>query len=106
MWRGENGPAAGDPSPSAAPEHSAGCGAPRTICACLPQLLLPSRRNSLHRELQSEISHGGTERTEKSLGRDLRIRSFKFRSAGNSFPSLCFCVSVAIFLSSCGYHVG
>jgi hypothetical protein len=45
-------------------------------------------------------------RTEKCILTDLCNMSFLFSRASISFLSLCFCVSVALFLSACGYHVG
>jgi len=54
---------------------------------------------------QNEISRGGTQRTEKRVSRDLCQRSFKSQRVSISFLPLCLCVSVAIFLSTCGYHV-
>jgi Lipopolysaccharide-assembly len=64
----------------------------------------------LHRDLQSGISHGGTESAEEAIGRGLRNHisnsNFKFHKDNRNFLSLCLCVSVAILVSSCGYHVG
>ena len=58
------------------------------------------------RDSKSEFSHRGTERTEKCIVRDLRNRALEFHRASIIFLPLCLCASVAIFLSSCGYHVG
>ncbi len=55
---------------------------------------------------QNEISRGGTERTEKRIAMNPWNRSLKPHGVRISFLPLCLCVSVAIFLSACGYHVG
>ena len=51
------------------------------------------------------MSHRGTECTEK---RDLMDPHFHFKSQTLKFSlfPLCLCACVAVFLSSCGYHVG
>ena len=64
----------------------------------------------MHRDLQSGISHGGTEFAEEFTGRGLWNlffkASFKFHGSNRNSLPLCLCVSVAILVSSCGYHVG
>jgi hypothetical protein len=47
-----------------------------------------------------------TRRAEKRVVEDLFIRSFKSYGVIISFLPLYLCVSVAMFLSGCGYHVG
>ena len=59
----------------------------------------------MRRDLQSGISHGGTEFTEKAIGKRSRNRLFKPHKANRNFIPLCLCVSVAMLLFSCGYHV-
>ncbi len=60
----------------------------------------------MHRDLQSGISHRGTECAEKAIGRDPRNLTFKPHKDNRNFLPLCLCVSVALLLFSCGYHVG
>jgi hypothetical protein len=60
----------------------------------------------LPRDLQKEISHGGTEHAKNAARRDSRNHIFKALKDGSNFLALRLCVSVAILLSSCGYHVG
>jgi len=60
----------------------------------------------LHRESKNEIRHRGSGRTEKCILTGPYNGSFIFLRVSISFLSLCLCVSVAIFLSACGYHVG
>ena len=59
----------------------------------------------MRRDLQSGIIHGGTEFTEKAIGKRSRNRLFEPHKDNRNFIPLCLCVSVAILLSSCGYHV-
>src|ERR1035441_6063339 len=84
---------------------ASGCGAPRTTCAYQRRRRSPSRRNCLRRKLQGDMSHRGTERTEKQDLMDPRFH-FKLRIVKFSLFPLCLCVSMAVFFSSCGYHVG
>jgi hypothetical protein len=60
----------------------------------------------LHRKQQGWDYHSGAERTEKCFGTDPHNHSFKSHTASIFFLPLCLCVSVATFLSSCGYRVG
>lgn len=61
----------------------------------------------MHREQKDLVSHRGTERTEKCIPMDSRAcSSLKPHLFRVSFLPLCLCVSVAILLSACGYHVG
>src|ERR1700731_844061 len=106
MWQGEGGPSAGNPSPIRASKPESGCGAPRTICGFRRRLLLQSRRNSLHRKQQGLVSHSGTERPEKCVVRDLSNCFGGYFDASSCWLPLCLCISMAMFLSACGYHVG
>jgi len=59
----------------------------------------------LPRELQSGISHRGAERAETAVHR-VKLNHFAETHKNNlNVLSLCLCVSAAILLSSCGYHV-
>ena len=60
----------------------------------------------MHRDLQNGISHGGMEFAEEPIGKSLRNRLFRSHKDNRTFLPLCLCVSVAVVLSSCGYHVG
>jgi outer membrane lipopolysaccharide assembly protein LptE/RlpB len=60
----------------------------------------------LPRDLQDRISHGGTEFTENAIGTMLRNHILKSRKDNRKFLLLRLCVTVAILLTSCGYHVG
>jgi hypothetical protein len=60
----------------------------------------------LHRDSKIERSHRGSERTEKCILTGPYNGSFIFLRVRISFLSLCLCVSVALLLSACGYHVG
>ena len=58
----------------------------------------------MHRDSQGEISHRNTEyRVAAALRERFRL---EFRIPPVSFLALCLCVSIALFLSACGYHVG
>jgi hypothetical protein len=61
----------------------------------------------LRRNWRMKISHRGTDPAEKCIPRDARscFASNLYKSSITSLP-LCLCVSVAILLSACGYHVG
>ncbi len=59
----------------------------------------------MHRELQSGISHKNAECAEKAVRR-VQLKHFAEPHRNNlNCLSLCLCVSAAILLSSCGYHV-
>jgi hypothetical protein len=60
----------------------------------------------LYREQKDMISHGGAERTKRGFAADLSDWSSKRHIFHISFLPLCLCVSVAVALSACGYHVG
>jgi hypothetical protein len=60
----------------------------------------------LPRDLQREICHRGTARAENAIGRDRRNHIFKFWKDNIKFLPLHLCVSAALLLTSCGYHVG
>jgi hypothetical protein len=60
----------------------------------------------LRRDLQREMSHRGTERTEECVDRDIWSRAIRFYRISIPILPLCLCASAAIFLSSCGYRVG
>lgn len=61
----------------------------------------------MHHESHEWVSHRGTECAEKCTLRDSRFgSSFHAFLFSISFLPLCLCVSAAIFLSACGYHVG
>ena len=58
----------------------------------------------MHRNSQGEISHRAT---EHRIAVALRERfSLELPVLPVSFLALCLCVSVALFLPACGYHVG
>lgn len=59
----------------------------------------------MRRETQREIGHRGTGGTEKFVQTDLCIGYLKFNEVIPSILSLSLYVSVAIFLSACGYRV-
>jgi len=60
----------------------------------------------LHRKQQGLVSHSGTERPEKCVVRDLSNCFGGYFDASSCWLPLCLCISMAMFLSACGYHVG
>ena len=60
----------------------------------------------MRRDLQIGMGDGGTECAQESIGRELGEHASRCHKNNYNFVPLCLCVSVAILLSACGYHVG
>jgi hypothetical protein len=80
-------------------------GTERTECEEEDELLISRVHFKFHRSTISDLTFL-TRSVSNFKFRADSISNFKFQILKLSFLPLCLCVSVAIFLSSCGYHVG